>query len=176
MKELLGRTPTPKEVEDFLEDMAEDTPAHKKQSLDPFGFGGDLPSAPYSRADAMKEIKEITGRRATNQEVNDWLYEMNEPFSHDQLYLDVGLPGYTETYGNVNPMNNNASMLNSTNVFFVLLAAGAAAAAYKFRSRATEIDDEYVKADGDPSLIDKLKNPFNRNKKHDNDDDFDKVL
>lgn len=65
-------------------------------------------------------------------------------------------------------------MMNSTNVFFVLLAAGAAAAAYKWRKR--ETDDEFVKAESGSSLFDKLLDPFHRNKKNDGDDDFDKVL
>lgn len=89
--------------------------------------------------------------------------------------MDVGLPGYTETYANGPSEVATMGGMGSTSMFLLLLAAGVGAAAYKMRKK-RQTDDEYFKADDEPSLIDKLKNPFNRGKKGDKDDDFDKVL
>lgn len=75
--------------------------------------------------------------------MNDWLYEMNEPFSNDQLYLDVGLPGYTERYN----APHQASMLPglpSSNVFMLLIAAGVTGYAYRrYQQKKLNIDDEF---------------------------------
>ena len=55
----------------------------------------------------------------------------------------------------------------------VLLVAGAASLAYKYRNK--DKDDEFAKVEDDSSsFLSKLKNPFKR--KDDKDDDFDKVL
>lgn len=94
---ILGRKPTATEVEDFLKDANEITGMQAGfNPLDPFGFSQDLPNAPYTIHDAIKEIRDVLGREPTDVEVNDWLHEMNEPFAHDPMYLDSGLPGYTE--------------------------------------------------------------------------------
>ena len=102
---------------------------------------------------------------------------MTEPFSGDNLYLDVGLPGYTEIYNTGNP--GSSGSWGSYSLFFLLLAAGAAGLAYKWKKR-SNTDDEFVKADAEGNnsgnLLDRLKNPFRRRRKDDNDDDFDKVL
>ena len=143
-------------------------------ALDPFGFRSIRPNAPYTVSDAIDEIKEVLGREPYNDEVNDWLYEMNEPFSHDDLYLEVGLPGYTETYGGG---SNNDSYLCSTNIFILLAAAGVGAyAAYRRNQQRQNSDDEFVKTNNNSSLLGKLRNPFNRKNNGDGDDDFDKVL
>lgn len=55
---------------------------------------------------------------------------MNEPFSHDPIYVETGLPGYTESYHSGNPRAEPASY-GSSSMFFLLLAAGAAALAYR---------------------------------------------
>lgn len=58
LKELLGRSPTPKEVEDFLQEMSEgaNTGPDKIQNFDPFGFNPETPDSPYTMSDAIKEI------------------------------------------------------------------------------------------------------------------------
>ena len=168
LKDLLGREPTKKELDDFLIEMRGDTP-QKVGQLDPFGFGLERSNAKYNWNDAIKGIREITGRTPSDNEINDWLYEMNEPFSHEQLYLDAGLPGYSEVYHS----DNDGSLLSYNNIFFVLLAVGMAGLAYKWRKRRDQ-DDEFAKVDSETPFINRLKNPFKR--KDDNDDDFDKVL
>ena len=65
---------------------------------------------------------------------------MNEPFSHDQLYLDVGLPGYTESY----EVPNQGSYLPSANIFMLLIATGVAGYAYRrHQQKKINIDDEF---------------------------------
>ena len=99
---ILGREPTREEIDSFLvanSDYAKENGPRKMRDLDPFGFNlHNRPNAPYNYQDAIDEIKEITGRTPNEDEINDWLYEMNEPFSHDQFQLDIGLPGYSEIY------------------------------------------------------------------------------
>lgn len=105
------------------------------------------PRAPYNMQDAIREIREITNRRPSNAEINDWLHEMNEPFSDDSFYLDLGLPGYTETYG-PRPHPPVSSYLPSmpsmpsvglgghgTDAALVLAGVAVVAAAYKWRQR-----------------------------------------
>ena len=115
----------------------------------------------------------MLGREPTDVEVNDWLHEMNEPFAHDPMYLDSGLPGYTETYGDV---GNNSSMFGSSSIMLLLIAAGAAGLAYRRSRKRTADDDEFVKTNSDNTILGRLRNPFKRDKRGDGDDDFDKVL
>lgn len=134
----------------------------------------DGPIAPYTFTDAVTEIKEVLGREPYDEEVNDWLYEMNEPFSHDPVYVDIGLPGYSESYQTGNT-RDAAGTFGTSSILLLLLAAGATGLAYRrFRSKNTD-DDEFVKTNHETSLLGRLRNPFNR-KKRDEDDDFDKVL
>ena len=43
---------------------------------------GEL-KAPANRYEAWKDLKEAYGREPTTIEINDWLRDMNEPFSND---------------------------------------------------------------------------------------------
>ena len=41
---------------------------------------GDGEAGPFTKEDAVNEIRELTGQTPSREEVNDWLNEMNAPF------------------------------------------------------------------------------------------------
>ena len=70
------------EMEDFMKDIFGFDPVNtdaneeeKQQEVE----------GPFTENDAIDEIKELTGRTPSSDEVNDWLNEMNAPFSQDYL-------------------------------------------------------------------------------------------
>lgn len=106
----------------------------------------------------MNEIRELTGRTPSHDEINDWMNEMNAPFSSN--YLDDG--EFT--------LNPGSDIMNYS--FFIMMVALVITGLIWRRRRSTE-DDSFTKTD-QKGIFDSLRNPFNRKK--DGDDDFDKVL
>lgn len=148
--------------DEYLAKMGDEAEMKRPNQLDPFGFSPEnfgSETLPFTAEDAIQEIRSLTGRDPSDQEVNDWLFEMNEPFSNDSQQLDEGLPGYTEEY--TSDGSGLSAIGSSYNILFLLLAAGLAGLAYRW-TRKSEIDDEFVKADDSKSLFNKFKNPFSR--------------
>ena len=119
----------------------------------------DGETGPFTKEDAVNEIRELTGRSPSNDEVNDWLNEMNAPFNVDYL-----------TDGEFS-INSGSDIMNYS--FFILLAAMVISGLLWRRNRNKD-DSGFAKSSDPKGIFDSLKNPFNRKK--DGDDDFDKVL
>lgn len=140
------------------------------------GFGdpvdpSTLPPQPYTAEDAIKSLTAEGNLQPTDADINDWLFEHNEPYFGIPSFDNVEIPGVTSQY--VSPVDNG--LFSSTNIMFLLIVMLLGGLFYKQRNKRTgQADDDFSKLDQKP-MYEKFLNPFNR-RNPDGDDDFDKVL
>ena len=134
---------------------------------------------PYSINEAKYELYVQNGetRYPNPQEINDWLHERNAPWARDGNYMNYGLPVYNmyaEEYVSINDADawSYSGMMLVGAAAFGTLYLGRR---YGNRNREAEFDDDF-KAQNKQSLLDTMKNPFKRDPKKDDDEDFSRFM
>ena len=181
----MGREPTKKEVNNFLKVIESEAKSTEDVKFEKFPELGDifsgipsdqddrqLPEEPYTPDQAIQNLEHLGFENPSDREINDWLFEHNEPLFLDPRFDDFEMPGITSTYQST---SQNDDILSSTNIFVLLLVLVLTVLFCKFKKKANS-DDDYVAAkdDENDTIFASLQNPFKR--KNNRDDDFDKVL